>query len=1070
MLPPQAPPAHIQHVYQEAQQAYDRIVGVQAWLANERAALPATPESIDAVPLNSFIEAHRAYWYGPATDGGTARTRRDAFAARIADGARALAVLAYEDGTLDADARDLARSVTIAGGAAESVVVRELRIGGTGYAGVLLVQDLARDNRVLAFSTQTGWEPFDDLEAAYAAFEARFRAMLVTSSDLPGLARRYAAGIAEGRFIDSRPMSSDPFTAVVNRFVGVQREKLNQAWFEAKLAGDADRSSRLLVDGVTHALRDDYLFDATSLLAIRQAAVVDAVNEARLARVPANVAADWRDASEHFLATHDLLAADAGKPHAAPVKGLYAFTHDGLRTRLKALGVTLDPSDIRIDIENYHSLLPQSVLDFLAGGKPPSLSLVDLAYRNIGGTDPVRMKAIGPDGAPVAGLDDAALRVIVNDLDVHRTYPAYLDTALRSGPDATARRDATSSLQLAQMRLLANEARLSYFLSDLPRSFQKDHAYRGYRWVEAVLASPSEAGRARVENHDIQVSQLTYQGVALRDVFMVGVRDPRSVSTIVLYTPEAPDGISFREFGSRAEAARQFLYAPRFREYLLDRLPLEHAAVRPNGTRVFAGDRLANWILGSSASAADVTFTAEPFDERRVTGDFLHALYETDVQLGQRNARTLTTSTDDAKRRWTEEYDRRVLESLGRVVRDVVTAPVHAASAGWRLYDSVKAGDTRQAFVDFTELYVASLWAAPGAQQFVKVAAGRGFVGGRFRAGGTLVEGRAPAPQKVVFESQYRAPNVRKTGQASSEGVYTIDGKQYIEHDGGLYGVRFDADYGTWRLARPGAASGAWGPAIERGASQGWAFRTVGLRGGSGRGAGVRPTDLFDDYADEIERAFPDPVERERVATAMRAELTENIPAMITPAQRAAWETAALRGAGRAIQRDPWVGGLPRSVAMDLSQQPLPPGIRRVPAHEVPPQLWFYDELPFKRSRLTRSILVGNQGYSNNTGTIRTTLLRDGFPVVRATSFDLSAPHDQIIAAMGLRGLPRSKTFAVEFNARSLAERPPHLARPAVEVFAPVDGPAGTYYLMPADGATELRIFNFHVYNTLAPR
>ena len=58
----------------------------------------------------------------------------------------------------------------------------------------------------------------------------------------------------------------------------------------------------------------------------------------------------------------------------------------------------------------------------------------------------------------------------------------------------------------------------------------------------------------------------------------------------------------------------------------------------------------------------------------------------------------------------------------------------------------------------------------------------------------------------------------------------------------------------------------------------------------------------------------------------------------------------------------------------------------------------------------------------------------------------------------------------MEFNARSLAERPPHLARPAVEVFAPVDGPAGTYYLMPADGATELRIFNFHVYNTLAPR
>ncbi|PTR35262.1 hypothetical protein C8J98_101525 [Luteibacter sp. OK325] len=506
MTPPQVPPPHLQSVYQHASEAFDRVIGLQGWLATEQASLPALPDSIEPGTLAPYLLAIDAYWSHPPADGSLAISRRVTIASRIAAGARDLAVLAHQDGILDPSEFALVTSLTSGTGAdlPSHLKVRELLFGQETYAGVLLVQDERVPDHTLVFSSDHGWESFPRLVDAHAEMERRARSALVLSPDLPGMARQHVASIGPEAFVDSRDIVGRPFSRLVDRLIDVQRDKLRQAWFEFSLDDEGNARSRTLRDTAFDALRLDGMFDSEHVLAIRHAALMEAINEQRLERVPVDVAAEWRNTGNVYRSVSDAVTVDEATAGLSAPLGLPAYASAVIAERLRALGIAHDPADIRISIDRGADPAARlaSLQALFEGPTPEHIKLVDLAYQNIAAFDPARLSAHTSDGTTIDTLDDTAIRRLVRDLDLSSRYQDYAASAFRTGNDAAIRRDHAARLQSTHMRFLAAEARLSYYLDDAPRSFLPDRSERGYRWVKAALDTPIAVDRARIEGHE----------------------------------------------------------------------------------------------------------------------------------------------------------------------------------------------------------------------------------------------------------------------------------------------------------------------------------------------------------------------------------------------------------------------------------------------------------------------------------------------------------------------------------------------------------------------------------------
>src|SRR6201991_1013185 len=1078
MMPPEAPTVSIQTVYQDAARAFDRLVTLQAWLATEQADIPAPPEAIERGTLHPYLGRIDAYWNASPTDTSSGLSRRSSLAERVAGAAVDLALLGHEDGNLDDAALALVRSVVAARSSEvlPHVKVRELMFGETVHGGSLIVHDERTPTRTLVFSVDRGWESFRSLAGAHDALEQRARLALASASDLPGITRSDLRVLGAAAFVNSRDIVGDPFEVLVDRVLRVQSDKLSEAWFEFALADDAGSRDQRLADTVFDALRLDRAFDVATGLAPRHAALVETFNAQRLLRVPLPVAEAWKDTEENYLSTLREVAGLESDAGLVKPQGLAEYATDALTERLQALGVTHVPGDIHVRIDR--SLDPDARLESLQslfeGPEPARIRLVDLAYQNIAPFSLVHLSAIAGDGSVIAALDDAAIRELVRGIDLSTRYQDYIDASFRSGTGAEMRREHASRVQWAHMRFQAAEARLSYYLEEAPRWFGTERDERAYRWIQAVLDAPLAGNRARVEGHEIVVQQMTYRGTPLRDILVMGVRNPGSVPNVVLYTPGAPDGITFREFADRGEAARRFSYHPAFREYLLDRLPVEYAEVLPHGSaRRFAGSQLANWVLGAGSTTA-YTWTADRFGEREVQGDFLEAAYETDVQHGLHNTRPFTRSADQAQWDFLAErgLSRPGEKMVAAMLMGVVTAPAHAAQAAWRLYDTAKAGDTAQTIVDFADFYMASLSVIQPLYVLNTAPVARGIVGARFKAAGPIVEPRPAAPAAVLFESRFVAKGIRKTGREKGEGIFTIAEKTYIEHEGKMYRVRYDADYATWRLTRHERGGAFAGGATGRTPAGSWGFQRVGLRGGSGRGAAgasARRPELFDEYMDEVEVAFPDPVERDLVTMQMRSELTGGASTSpITAAQRTRWAEAATRAQERfraAAQPRP-----PQHLPINLSHRYVAAGFGHVASTDVPSQLWFYGSLPYKSSDLLRTL--SNRGYVDTLAQIRGRRIAPGLNGVRVTTAPPTASIDEIQRAVGNASLQRHDTFSVRIDARTVLLSSEGVGGgPArVNLLSRNQGPANVFYFQPTEDDA-LRLFHtqFEVTKHLPP-
>ncbi|HEY4291669.1 dermonecrotic toxin domain-containing protein [Luteibacter sp.] len=832
MLPPQAPPAHVSHANQAAIDSLQRLADTQRWLARQQDALPDLPPAVDG--RNAFLDELDAFWEASIehAPGKPLVSRRQAFALRLAQTIRDDAALRGNDGTLADAAVELIGAIALhpGGPLPGHLHARELLFGAVPYAGALVLQDDRQPERILLFTVEAGWQVFDSLDILYRDVELQMRAQLVHRDELPGIASHDIETVIGTHFLDTRPIDRDIFDTLARRLGARMRERALLAWNLASTLEELHEALHPALD--LHAL-----LDVHAIVRHRDLALAARLAEERLAGQPAKVADHWRRAATDYR--DSWIGAD--HPDLRAPLSLAAFANDALATALRKRGIDVPPHELRVRLTRR--TLENPVATAISGFSFEDMSLAELAFRNIGALPAESLSVVYADGSPRPGVPAQALRDIVRDLDLPNGYARHLDDALGKSPAGLAQRKAINDVQSARMRLEAADARLSFYDTSEPRSFLPDREERGFLWAQAVLDHPYPAGRARIGGHEIVVHQLTYGGAPLAGVFLLSARQSEAVSRVVLYTPDAPDGIAFREFGDRAELTRDFIVNPSFKTYLLDRLPAAFTEFDALGQRHFKltrlnGNRTPSWVFSLPQCAPTrCTELAERFQEREVATSFLDAGYDTAIALAKRNANDLTRSTlaADTSGAWDVFWGWNLPVQVGKeLVTGMVQSIPRAANSAWRVYDDVKAGDATGAFLAFVDGYTSALNVLPFYTQVPALAGARV----RVATGSSRLATNArpvPAPD-TLFESRFLARGVTAPAREPALGVFTMGADRYIRQAGKLYQVRFDSAINGWRLTRPNVLDTHFtGPAIERLANGQWHFRKVGLSGGSGR-------------------------------------------------------------------------------------------------------------------------------------------------------------------------------------------------------------------------------------------
>lgn len=821
--------------------ALRRLAGTRDALARLCEALPSLA-SPDATAANRLLTALPGFWASRGAEGD--ESPRATLGRLLASAMKEEAALRGLDGTLGTQAASLAARVASLATPEPptGLHVRELLLGGVPHAGSLIVVDDATPGLALLFTAHGGWEAFDSLDRLLESTRRRLLES-VDADDGTGMDSDAFAEAKRVGTVGSQDMAGPVFDTLAGRMIDVQHHRVALAVDNHALDSDRPDAAERLDDRVRVELSATAMLDIGAIERLREVRLIEASVANRLSSVPEAVRTAWYEARDNYneaLATAAVLRSMTG---VQPQLTLRAFASRELATRLAALGIDESPEGITIEVTPLKVLPdPLATLEPLPGlTEKRRLPLIDFAAQNIARFSTDSLHAADEQGASLRhALPHTAIRDMVRDLDLANRYQDHIEDHLRRGSTGALARKLAITVQAAMMRMEVVDARLSYYLPDEPRTFIDDRDERGFRWVEAALGAP--AGSRHVGGHDIVVSQLSYRQAALDGILVFAARAANSAPRMVMYTPGAPDGLTFREFESRQDAAKRFLHHPAFREYLLDRLPAEFATVSVNGaTRRFAGDRLAHWVLGAGGDAA-YTLTAEPFEEREVNGDFFAVSHDAVVEKFRRDARFLARSTADADSdAWFGYLQGRLSTGSGAKVvsaalSDLPTSLSRMMQASWRFYDHMKAGDTGQAFVAFTEGYTNALnLVVPPYVRGYSVAGA--IVRSRAAKLGVARTGVSLTPLPVRFDERYAVRNASRTGTPDAEGIIRVRGQSYIEQDRTRFLVRHDSDYGLWRLAPPRGAIDARfsGPLIER-IDGAWTFaQDAGLRGGMRR-------------------------------------------------------------------------------------------------------------------------------------------------------------------------------------------------------------------------------------------
>ncbi|KFE56059.1 dermonecrotic toxin domain-containing protein [Pseudomonas syringae] len=274
------------------------------------------------------------------------------------------------------------------------------------------------------------------------------------------------------------------------------------------------------------------------------------------------------------------------------------------------------------NVEVVHSSREQRLTD---------LSLSNVAFTNINFLTTAVVK--NAQGEPVSGLTASYIYDLVRGLNVGEEYPRFVKSSLLTSAQGRLYATRYARVMQAQMRFDALEAKMAGdFLDDgTSPAGQED---RGYKWVKAVVDHPVDDGnRGLVERHHIQVQKLRLNGIQLDGLLIIGTESSQAVATVVVYTPQAPDGKCLRELNN-LEELRPILLDPVYLQYLVGMAPLKQQRDVRNAL-------VNNW-------------RTLIIDTRPYTGNFLEAAYEARIDrvIEKVDEQTNTTSEVNWQSAW----------------------------------------------------------------------------------------------------------------------------------------------------------------------------------------------------------------------------------------------------------------------------------------------------------------------------------------------------------------------------------------------------------------------------------
>ncbi|MHC2146857.1 dermonecrotic toxin domain-containing protein [Pseudomonas sp. 210_17 TE3656] len=574
----------------------------------------------------------------------------------------------------------------------------------------------------------------------------------------------------------------------IERLLDTQRQRLSNAWLQEQqgnLLARLDKAMSLKEDcGAQAALQTRY-----SLLLEKH--------------LPAWLRKTSAQGLSHIMQTLQELVL-ATEEAAAPgiltltrfqqQHSLLAWTRERLQTRIRHdLGVTLAPEQIRVSITrgrqtgpHLNPLNPSShvtwqgvvrVGDELVEMITQTFPLDLLALNNLPWFDFDYWLTARISHAQGAELPDdlspAYVKTLIRDLNVGASYAEFLYTQLIDSRAGRWRTQAHARINRARMRAEAAKARYA-------GHFAEDRLERGYRWVTAVLDAPDNGNRRQVEGHSIQVRQLLIKGHTLQGVLLINAQE-QSIPSFVLYTPDAPDRRSWREYSSVRELLRAVRASPPLRQYITQRLPQLDPAITE---RLLTKGRLGPY-----------------FTQPAISGDLFFAYYMAEV-------RGLLAAVNTSSRTTTEVNVQSVIDAAWLIV-DLISLVLPnramlALSTGrlalevWDGFEAYRQEDREGVL---RHLYNALSHANDAATSYV----GTGFMRRAIRG----IPKRPPLPVPSRFQVSPETSTLRyRIDGIYGEGVYekasAFEGlSQYYVKDnqGHYYKVSFDGQ--RWHVLDP---------------------------------------------------------------------------------------------------------------------------------------------------------------------------------------------------------------------------------------------------------------------------